>query len=257
MVNKPCELIDRQIGALYHCEPIDGYVRISTPFLLPDGDVIDLFLRDDGGHHTLTDLGETTRWLRMQTSVPRRTDRQTRLIADVCKNFGIEFYRGALNLRVPDTKSFADKISRLGQACVRVSDVWFTMRSRVVESVTEEVAAFLTENKIPFDQGEKRPGRSGRMWTVDFHTRTPDKSSLIQVLTTGTTEASHRLAEHVLAQWVDLYHLRSGPAPGIRFISLFDDTVDVWKNEDFNLLSNVSDVRQWSRPDELLSALVT
>jgi len=63
----PCELITEQIGLLFSCSPVNQYIRIQTPFLYPDGDVIDIFDRAEGDAVTLTDLGETLRWLRMQT----------------------------------------------------------------------------------------------------------------------------------------------------------------------------------------------
>ena len=45
---------------------------------------------------------------------------------------------------------------------------------------------------------------SGRDWTVDFHVRTARRSSLGQVLSTGSRAAAHRVSEHVLAAWHDL-----------------------------------------------------
>lgn len=252
MVNNPCELIAANIGSLYSCQEFNGYIRIRTPFLYPDGDVIDLFLRNDGNHQTLTDLGETVRWLSAQTPVTRRTAKQTRLLYDVCVTHGIEFFRGALTLRVNEL-TFADDLNRLAQACLRTSDLWFTFRSRAIETVTEEVAEFLNERKVPFEQNETLVGRSSRKWKVDFHTHSTSKSSFVQILSTGTRGAARRLTEHVLTQWYDLHHLSlAGP---LRFVSLFDDTVDVWAEEDFNLLTNVSDVQFWSRPDAFADAI--
>lgn len=34
------------------------------------------------------------------------------------------------------------------------------------------------------------------------------------------------------------------------FVSLFDDTADVWADEDFRLVEPLSTVSRWSRPDE-------
>ena len=38
-------------------------------------------------------------------------------------------------------------------------------------------------------------------------------------------------------------------------LSLFDDTVNVWGEEDFRLVESVSDICRWSRPDEFEEAL--
>jgi hypothetical protein len=252
MLNSPCELLAQTAGTLFKCEAIDGYTRIRTPFLYPDGDVIDLFLRDDGRFITLTDLGETVRWLNSQTVSKRRTDKQDRLLIDTCGTLGVEFFRGALNVHVTP-ESFSDDLTRLSQACLRVSDLWFTFRSRASENVTDEVADFLSEMNIPFERNKPFSGRSGNKWRIDFQTMAPNRSTLTQVLTTATPAAARRLAEHVLAQWHDLNHIAAaGP---IRFVSLFDDTVDVWESEDFNLLADTSDVQMWSQREDFAQAL--
>ncbi|AIA55747.1 hypothetical protein Acaty_c1888 [Acidithiobacillus caldus ATCC 51756] len=38
--------------------------------------------------------------------------------------------------------------------------------------------------------------------------------------------------------------------PRLTFVSLFDDTEDVWQDEDFRLVQDLSTVARWSRPDE-------
>src|SRR5690606_19542430 len=116
---------------------------------------------------------------------------------------------------------------RLGQACLRVSDVWFTMRTRAVETVTEEIADFLEEKNIPYERRTKLSGRSGHVWEVDFHTRTPEQSALVYVLSTGSRATGRKLAERVVAAWHDLNHLKLGPQR-LKLISLFDDTLDIW-----------------------------
>ena len=48
--------------------------------------------------------------------------------------------------------------------------------------------------------------------------------------------------------------VRVGPQ-ALRFISLFDDTADVWSEEDFKLVESISDIGRWSRPDEFVGLL--
>ena len=250
----PCESIAQQIGELFTCSSLNGYVKIRTPYLYPDGDVIDLFLKEDGGQSTLSDLGETLRWLRMQTVAQRRSPKQRQLIQDVCLTHGVELFRGMLVVRVATPNELAVGITRLAQAALRVADLWFTMRARSVESLTDEVEDFLREREIAFERGERIPGRSGRIWSPDFHTRHPRRSALVYVLSTGSRAAARGVAEHVLAAWFDLSHLQVGPE-GLRFISLFDDTLDVWTPEDFRLVEPLSEVTRWSRPDEFADNL--
>jgi len=250
----PCKQIEEKIGKLYICSEMNGYVRVRTPYLYPDWDVIDVFLSEKNGSYTLTDLGETLGWLKTQTVASKKSPKQRQLIADVCLNHGVELFRGMLTVRLRTADDITEALVRLSQASVRVADLWFTFRTRAVESITEEVAQLLTERQISFDYTERLPGRSGRIWTVDFHTRHPRKSSLIYVLSTGSRAAARGVAEHVLAAWYDLSHLKIGPQ-GLNVISLFDDTLDIWGTEDFKLVGDLSDVSFWSKPDEFLEKL--
>jgi len=242
------------MGELFSCSTVNGYTRIRTPYLYPDGDVIDLFLSKERGDYTLTDLGETLRWLRMQSIGQRRSPKQNKLIQDVCLNHGVELFRGMLMVRVKHSDNFSGDLTRLAQAALRVSDLWFTMRTRAVESITDEVKDFLDGREIPSVRGETLPGRSGRSWTVDFHIRQPRRSTLMCVLSTASRAAARGIAEHVTSEWHDLSHLKLGPE-AMAFISLFDDSADVWNPEDFRLVGDLSEVAFWSKPDELLERL--
>lgn len=137
-----CEALKTDLGELFSCTEQGAYQRIRTPYLYPDGDNIDLFCRaqDEGGVITVTDLAETTRWLRMQSVSPRRSPKQRQLIEDACLTHGVEFYRGMLQARCRPGDSLATVVTRVAQAALRVSDLWFTFRTRAVESVTDEVA---------------------------------------------------------------------------------------------------------------------
>ena len=72
-MDQPCTHIQQQMGELFQCAEVGRFVRIRTPFLYPDGDYIDLFLEANAEDVTLTDLGETIRWLKMQTISLRRS----------------------------------------------------------------------------------------------------------------------------------------------------------------------------------------
>lgn len=242
------------LGALFSCSEINGYTRVRTPFLYPDGDVIDLFLKSKDGVTTISDLGETSRWLRMQSLSPKRSPKQSKLLEDVCLNHGLEFYRGMLMARVKPLDTPSEVFMRVAQGALRASDLWFTMRTRAVESTTEEVDLYLVEKGVKFERAQKITGRSGRVWQPDFHTRSPNHSSLVYVLSTGSKAAARRVTEHVVTAWHDMNSLKVGPE-ALRFVSLFDDTMDVWSSEEFRLLEDVSEIARWSQPDAFLDIL--
>jgi hypothetical protein len=107
-----CAELDRSLGELFACAPQGDYCRIRTPYLYPDGDNIDLFCKADGDVTTVSDLGETNRWLRTQTLSPRRSPKQNALITDVCVTHGVEFYKGMLLGRGRPGDSLAAVASR-------------------------------------------------------------------------------------------------------------------------------------------------
>lgn len=250
-----CTQLSAGLGELFQCEQKGEYVRIRTPFLYPDGDVIDVFCKQSNGSFTVSDLGETLRWLKTQNVSPRRTPKQRLLIGDTCQTLGIELFRGMLTARARTSADLAEVVLRAAQGSLRVADLWFTFRARSFESVTDEVASYLEESRIPFDRSERMPGRSGRVWTIDFHTRTQAKSSYVNVLSTASRSTARKVAEHTLAVWYDLSQARMTSDP-IQFVSLFDDTADVWGDEDISLVEDLSEVCFWSRPDELRSKLI-
>jgi len=249
-----CEQFTDGLSALFTCSEYGDYQRVRTPYLYPDGDNIDLFCKIQGDVIVVSDLGETTRWLRMQTVSPRRSPKQNLLIEDACQTHGVEFYKGMLLARCRPGEQLTAVTFRVAQAALRVSDLWFTFRTRSVESVTDEVADFLTMREFSFERGEKLAGRSGKVWSPDFHVRAVRRSSLVYVLSTGSTAAARSIVNMVHTAWYDLNHLAAGPE-ALRFVSLFDDTTNVWSIEDFRLAEQLSTVARWSQPDQFAEAL--
>ena len=138
---------------------------------------------------------------------------------------------------------------RIAQAAVRVSDVWFTLRSQALQTTTDEVDEWLRERAIPFERQASKQGRSARNWTIDFETRTTNRTCFVFLLATGARGAARRLTEHVLAGCVDLNHFKE-LQPDLAFVSLFDDIEDVWQPPDFSMVEGVSEIARWSHRDE-------
>ena len=251
-----CSAIRSGLGPLFECAAKGEYVRVRTPYLYPDGDFIDLFVKSTGpGISTVTDLGETVRWLNSNTLSAKRSPKQAGLIADISQTHGVEFFRGMLKARATEPANLADAVTRVSQAALRVSDLIFTSRLRSVESVTDEVADFLLELSLPFERNKRLIGRSGKSWRIDFQVSTPQRGSLIAVLSSGSRSAAQQITKNAVATWFDLSVYSSSPEP-LTFISLIDDSADVWSEEDFNLVASISEVARWSAP-ETLSQLLT
>lgn len=251
MTTAPCQIIADTIGQLYTCSEVNDLVRIRTPYLYPDGDIIDLFLNPDT--QTLTDFGETLRWLHMQSFKQSLSKKQDWFLQDIQITYGIELYDGMLLIRVRD--DLAEAITRLAQAAIAVSNLWLLNRTRLAGTLNDEIAELLEECQIPYERDIKLVGRSARPWQIDFHTRHPRRSALVEVLSTGNRSAANTKINNVVAAWVDLnqYQLTTEP---IRFISLFDDSLDVWSSSHISQLAEFSEICYVSEPEELIEQLV-
>lgn len=256
MTYTPCERIAANLGDLFTCQEMSGFTRIRTPYLYPDGDVIDLFYKVSQDRPLVTDLGETRRWLLSQTTSEFLSKKQEQAIQDILLTHSVEQYRGALVVRVNPRDDLASATIRLAQATIAISNLWFLSRTRLVSTLEDEVAELLSEHRVKFQANEKLSGRSGRNWRIDFHTFHPDHSSLVQVLSTGSRAAANTKANTVVAAWVDLSQFKFGTQP-LRFISLFDDTLDVWQTETIRQLEELSDVAFWSDSERFIEMLTT
>ncbi len=246
-----CASLGESLPELFECSPAPrGSVRIRTPLMFPDGGLVDLFVTGHEGQYQVTDFGESLGWLRMQSASLRRSPKQNRMIQDTCQTLGVKLNRGQLTLSAKKTDTLGEVVLRLGQAAVRVSDLWYTLRTRAAETIADEVDEWFIEKGIAFERSVAGQGRSGRQWTIDFQTVTPNRSSLIFLLSTGSRSGARRIAEHVLAGCTDLSHLRAEPN-GFLFVSLFDDIGDVWQEMDYAMVEQCSRVARWSRPDQL------
>lgn len=240
---------------LFRCSPAprEG-ILVQTPFLYPDGGVVEIAVIPRNGRFVVTDHGEALGWLGMQSVRGNLSPRQRRLVEDACETLGVELDRGRIVLRCSHPGELGETVHLVCQAVVRVSDVWFTLRRHAAATVKDEVAYWLTEARIRFESDLTKDGRSGREWRIDYQTYTDAKTSLVSVLTTGSRSAARRIAEHTLAGWVDLHHLKA-EQPKLAFVSLFDDTSDVWRDEDFNIVDEWSEIALLSHPDGFMQML--
>ena len=259
--NDICAAVKNKMGDLFACEMVGEYLCIRTPYLYPDGDVIDLYCEQDGDGVLVTDMGETTGWLQLMSVAPRRTPRQNKLIEGVCRTHGVEFYRGMLQASCRPGDDLADVCNRVAQASLRVSDIWFTFhypKTASAASTADDVAKYLSKRRLEYKRAKKMAGRSGHEWKVDFHVENTARGSLVYVLDKDSRAAADRRADHVVAAWHDLSHLnrRAAGPNGLEFVTLFDDAVDIWRDEDFRRVESLSAVARWSQPDEFVKMLL-
>jgi len=250
-----CKNIADVTSRFFPCEDKGTFMVIQTPFLYPDGDYISLYVESKHeGTFIVSDFGETIRWLRSNTQTIKRTPKQNLIIQDICLTHDVEFLNGILQVSVSQESEIPETIFRVSQAAIRVSDIWLTFRNRTIQSTTEEVSEYFDEKAIKYERNRKESGKSGRNWTIDFYSETTQKNSFIALLSTGSKQSAKSSIDHVVACFHDIRLLHENDQRH-SFVSLIDDTNDVWEETDFNLLSQVSDVALWSEPAKILATI--
>ena len=123
-----CETINNATPLSFQCRPAprEG-VLVQTPLLYPDGSAVEVSVIESGGGFVVTNYGEALRWLGMQSVRSSLSRRQNRLVNEVCQTLGVQLNCGRLVLRCDDALELGKAIHMVGQAVVRVSDVWFTI----------------------------------------------------------------------------------------------------------------------------------
>lgn len=97
----------------------DGYIRIRTPFLLYDGEVVDLYLDEN---LVLSDLGETVRWCRARTLAdPAAAETSARINEMFSYRGMIEYHRGEIRIPHFNRARINGDITRLALTCAHVS----------------------------------------------------------------------------------------------------------------------------------------
>ena len=253
----PAELRDeaaRQLGPQYPCSITEnGAVRVTTPLLLPDRTVVEVFLSAGEDGLFATDFGDAYGWLWCSTVWEDFNPKQRRLLAGIERSTGARFTSGQFKHHCADIESLADGIHAVATAMLRYADLTFAMPQdgEPLERpgcTTAEVRRWLVEREIPYRWGETVRGRSGRCWEADFATDAPNAAALVFLLSADSEEIAREAAGVAASAARDILDAANG-APR-RLVALFDDAVDVWQPADYKLLEPSARVARWTDRDE-------
>ncbi|MGE3850566.1 MAG: DUF1828 domain-containing protein [Planctomycetota bacterium] len=216
-----------------------GHFRIETRFLYPDGDSVDLFVpRHDAATFEgfVTDFGRTAEWLMHAQVKPWMSKKRSEQQNDILHALRVRQEGGALAFDIVGD-NVDEAIVRLGQACVRVADLVLTRRSSLVVPFNEQVEEVLVDIELPYESGVDVQGRFGPV-RMDFRVTGPTTTSGILALGgSANTSSAHGASNEVFKRWYDLLGV-----PTLSRVTVFDDSVDVYREEDLQRLRTVSDV---------------
>ena len=119
---RPEEIMDRTLPSLFRYRPApEGRVKIVTPFLYPDRDVIQVYAEREAGGWTVTDFGEAWDALELGCIAsgvgPEARKRAGSVCADLVEREGYQ-----LVLRGVSDEGLAQAVMRLAQAILLVAN---------------------------------------------------------------------------------------------------------------------------------------
>ena len=194
----------------------NSHVRMETGFLYPDGSSVDIFIKNDHDLFknidvVLTDFGNSISWLNMIGIDPFKSQKKSGILKNIFETYGIREEGGCLECRI-NIDSVAEGIVRLGQACLRVADLSYTVRFAPQSLFAEEVEEVLDESGLAYERNAKILGRARNMVKVDFKVRGPRTESALMLLPAETRSetAAHQKAAHVFFGFIRFAKL-AGP----------------------------------------------
>jgi len=120
--------------------------RVFTPFLFDDGDHLVVVLKKEPGGWLLSDEGHTYMHLTydLEEKDLQRGTRQ-KIITNALSAFGVEDRRGELVMRVRGG-GYGDALYSFVQALLKISDITYLSRERVVSTFLEDFRELIQQN---------------------------------------------------------------------------------------------------------------
>lgn len=236
-----------------------GHVRLETKFSYPDGTSVDLFVAKPVQHalfareHLLTDFAQTTAWLADVQVQPWKSKKRQSFLEEVLAVLDVRQNGGALEAPFDNTHdSLESAVIRLGQACVRVADLYYTRRASFQYStLNEDVEELLVDADLRFQPNIQIMGSLGKLVPVDFEVEGQRTRSLVLTLSSQSAASSHQVATEVFRRQFDL-------ASGTRKeqqVTIVDDRYNVYRDEDIKRLERVSAVVPFSARKDIVAML--
>ena len=184
-------------------EGVDRY-RVLTPFLLDDGDHIELLLRREGDLFVLSD--EATTYMRLSYDLDERAvhrGMRQKIITSALSSFGVEDQDGELRIKV-EADHVTDAVLSLTQAILRIADVSYLSREQVQSAFREDfrtlMESALPKGRCDFDwcDGDRDPGGA---YAVDCRINGMSRPIFVQALSGDGSTRDATIALHQFEKW--------------------------------------------------------
>lgn len=239
------------LGDAYSCRETPGRWWITAPFAYPDGDLVEVAVRDQGdGTVAVSDLGETLRHLAGFGYDPRTTANGRYLVQQIVKQHDATLDEsGAVFTRVPQ-EAVGEAIQAMIATSLALSHLVFLSRAIRPTTIQEEVRQLLSALEVEYEPNFRIQGMTGQRYTLDFKVLGHRQTALVKTIGSGTPGGAKNATNAAFRLWSDI---EQGPVRA----TVIDDRVVSWKEVDLRLLSRVSEVYRWAESRDLFEKQIT
>ena len=138
----------------------DGHLSITTPFLDPHNDEIEIFIEKEGESVKLSDDGYTISDLKAN-GLEINTDKRRMHVRQIANSFGVRIEADGQISVIATPRDFPQKKHNLIQAILAIHDLIVMGQAHVAQFFEEDVRAFLDVKNIQYVTDVKMSGRSG------------------------------------------------------------------------------------------------
>jgi len=232
----------------FECIERDHCTVVRTPIRYPDGDTIELFVRQQGRGFMLTDYGETFRWLHMQKLGRGLTDNENESIMSICRGLGVTYQDKELSAAA-SAERLPSVALNLAMCALRVSDLSLGFQYQGGADKFDEFSELLTgwdfefESRFAVEFGDDE-------YRVDFKINpTPSVTKYLQILSADSRSQANSQVDRTLAKWLAFEEFGEGPTSSR--ISVLDDRDFEWSDNRERLLRRRSLVALWSNKSDV------
>lgn len=172
---------------------------LSTPFLDPFNDGIEILLDTNGGEMVLHDGGRTLDTLLDMGVHIEKSERRQAIIQNAIAGCGVRLNNGRLETVVTHANR-AQRMHFLTTAILRLNDLWMTASPRTITDFFEIVKEYFDENDILYTANKSITGRTVEH-PIDFIVPLPKgRDRLIKLVSRPSVQAA-KIASFT---WIDL-----------------------------------------------------
>ena len=236
----------------FSCVTTKDRLRIITPYLYPDNDLIEIFVEElPSGQIKVTDLAETLRHLHARGFDVFESPKRKFMVETIASRIGVDIFHGQLT-KAGDISQIGDLLFDIIVTARGVSDLIYTSKTFEPATFLEEVEEFLKVNQLPVEPKAKLIGMSGKSYIVHFKI-TVHPPRFLQALSPLAAAGLKPKVDATVRMWFDCNH---DLTPEHK-VTILNDVDFEWKPYDIRILEHLSTVQYWTRKQDLLRVLRT